>query len=390
MLIFGISLGLYSGVLNNYLHEVLSINRIERGIVEFPRELPGLLLFVIIGFLSRFSELKVMYFAFIVSLFGMLGMGTLGDSRITAIVAIVLFSTGEHMMMPIQQSIAMHMAKNGKEGLAMGGVASLKNIGQVIGHYAIPIVFFTLAVFLPGVTAFTRFRIIFFLGAIILVVAIVLAKQINETQTQIERRKLYFKKKFMKYYFLEMFFGARKQVFLTFAPYVLIIKYGAKTEYIAFLLGLWSFSNIFLSPIMGKILDKVGYKTVIIVDTILLTILCILYGFSHQLFSNFTAFVIVSIVFVIDAILFVVSMARALYVKTIAQTKEEVTTVLSSGISINHIVSIAIAVLGGVLWQLLGIEILFSLAALFAMGSFIFSLFLPGKKPRASLKTEVY
>jgi hypothetical protein len=53
MLIFGIATGMANGVLNNFLHDILGISRAGRGIVEFPRELPGLLLFLIIGLLYR-------------------------------------------------------------------------------------------------------------------------------------------------------------------------------------------------------------------------------------------------------------------------------------------------------------------------------------------------
>ena len=380
MLIFGISVGLYFAVLNNYLHEVLLITRIERGIIEFPRELPGLLLLFIMMLFHRFSELKVMYFAMIIALLGMIGLAFWGDMRITAIVALVLFSTGEHMMMPIRQSIAIHMARKGKEGLAMGGVNSLINIGQVIGHYSIPIAFFCLGLFLPGITSFGRFRIVFLIGSVVVFAAILIASKINETHKHIKKKKISFKRKFLKYYLLEVFFGARKQVFLTFAPYVLILKYGAKTEYIAFLYGIWSFSNIFLSPLMGKLLDKLGYKLIIIIDTLILIVLCLLYGFSHLMFSNFTAFIVISIVFVIDAILFMVSMARAMYVKTLSRSKEEITVVLSSGISINHLVSIIIAMMGGLLWQKIGIEGLFSMAAIFGLGAFFFSLSLPSSE----------
>lgn len=383
MLIFGAAIGLNSGVLNNYLHEVLSISRLERGIVEFPRELPGLLLFVIIAFLARFSELKVMYFAFIVSLAGMVGLCAVGDMRVTGIVAIVLFSTGEHMMMPIRQSVAMHMARPGQEGLAMGGVESLGSMGQMIGQYAIPLVFFALTALLPGITPFGRFRVIYAIGVGVLALAILFAARIAETHRHIERKKLYFRQKFTKYYILEMLYGARKQVFLTFAPYVLILNYGAKTEYIAFLYGIWSFSNIFLSPAMGKLLDKVGYKLVIVADSLILMVLCVLYGFSHHLFAHHTAFIVVSIVFVLDAILFMVGMARAVYVKSIADSKEEVTSTLSSGISINHLISIIIAMLGGLLWERLGIEMLFSIAAFFGLSTLIFALSLPHQQKSA-------
>jgi hypothetical protein len=56
-------------------------------------------------------------------------------------------------------------------------------------------------------------------------------------------------------------------------------------------------------------------------------------------------------------------MASNVYVQDIASNKEEITATLSTGISVNHVISIAIALLGGLIWKLFGIELLFSLSA---------------------------
>jgi predicted MFS family arabinose efflux permease len=142
---------------------------------------------------------------------------------------------------------------------------------------------------------------------------------------------------------------------------------------ISFLFGLWSLSNIFLNPLFGKLLDRIKYKVIIVADTIILTILCLIYGFAHHIFPQSIAFVVICVVFVIDSMLFAVGMARAMYVKEKADNQEEFTSTLSTGISINHLISILIAIAGGVLWEHLGMEILFSTAALFGIASFIFS-----------------
>lgn len=382
MLIFGVATGMFAGVLNNFLHDILGISRAGRGIIEFPRELPGLLLFIIIGLLYRFSELRVMYFSLIVSFLGLLGLGLFGMNVGPAIILIILWSTGEHMLMPIKNSIAMHMAHPGKEGLAMGAVGSVGNIGQLAGYYAVPLIFILFRKYSPEAVEALPYRFTYLFGAAILLFGIILTAKLKNKDEHVKRQKIVLKKKFTKYYILEMFFGSRKQVFITFAPYVLIMNYGAKTEYIAFLYGLWSLGNIFLNPLLGRLLDKVGYKSIIIVDTILLLFLflCLIYGFAHRLFPHDIAFIIVSVVFVLDAMLFMVGMARAKYVKSLSDSKEEVTTTLSAGISINHLISIIIAIGGGLLWESLGIEILFSMAALFGLGSFVFSLFLPPEK----------
>jgi MFS family permease len=199
----------------------------------------------------------------------------------------------------------------------------------------------------------------------------------HKSAYHVKKERLYVRKKYLRYYILEMFFGARKQVFFTFAPFVLILNYNASTELIATLYGIYSLMNIFLNPLMGKLVDRVGYKIVLICDAIILITICLLYGYSHRLFPYKTAFLVVSIVFVLNGMLFVVSMARSLYARSISSGQNELTATLSTGISINHLISILIALLGGLLWEHLGIELLFTCAAGFGLGALVFSCFLP-------------
>jgi MFS family permease len=312
-----------------------------------------------------------------VSLAGLIGLGLTGMSRTPAIMLIVVFSTGEHMMMPIRSSVGIHMAKQGMEGLALGGLGSVANIGQVAGHYIVPVIFLLLPLLSPDAGRFSLYKTSFFVAAVVLGFGIVLAWKIRGGNQHIKRTKLHFRKKFLKYYILEAFFGARKQVFMTFAPYVLIIKYGAPTALIASLYGIWSLANIFLSPVIGRLIDKIGYKKILVGNTTILVLLCILYGFSHRMFPQPVAYVVICGVFVLDAVLFIAGMARTVYVKSNSTDMDEVTSTLSTGISINHLVSILIAVAGGLLWERLGMEMLFGMAAVFGLGSFSFALSLP-------------
>jgi hypothetical protein len=56
-------------------------------------------------------------------------------------------------------------------------------------------------------------------------------------------------------------------------------------------------------------------------------------------------------------------MASNVYVQNIAANQEEITATISTGISVNHVISVLIALLGGLLWKLAGIETLFTLSA---------------------------
>jgi hypothetical protein len=57
--------------------------------------------------------------------------------------------------------------------------------------------------------------------------------------------------------------------------------------------------------------------------------------------------------FILDALLLTAGMARTVYVKSPSANQDEVTTTLSTGISIDHLVGIVIAMIGGLLWEVL-------------------------------------
>jgi MFS family permease len=141
------------------------------------------------------------------------------------------------------------------------------------------------------------------------------------------------------------------------------LNYGADTSVIALLLAISAACGLVASPLIGKLIDHVGYKAVMVGDTLILIVVCFLYGFSHRIFPVHIAFYVVCANYVLDAIISVASMASNVYVQDIAANQEEITATISTGISVNHVISIIIALLGGLIWKLVGIELLFSLSA---------------------------
>ena len=137
---------------------------------------------------------------------------------------------------------------------------------------------------------------------------------------------------------------------MTFAL-VLIKNYGLNTSQIALLFGFCAAVNIFGSPIIGRLTDRLGYRNTMIWDTVVLFFVCILYGYSHQWFEPRTALVVVCLNYLLDAILSTTSLASNLYVRDISSSTDETTSTISTGISINHLISIATAPLGGWVWM---------------------------------------
>ena len=377
MLLFGAASGLLRGIQDNYLAEVLNIEPFLRGVVEFFRELPGLLLLLILALFYRTPENRILKYALMIALVGIFGLMTAGTNRLVFVIFLTLWSAGEHILMPVRQSYAVHASEKGKEGASLGMVSSLGNIGQVAGFFIVPLIFLF---FSREEGDLRAFRIVIALLALVIAAALVLSLRLKEQTGHVKRQRLFFSRRYSKYYFLQVFYGGRKQIFLTFAPYVLILNYGASTGLIASLLGICSVINIFFTPIIGRIIDRMGYKMVMVLDTVFLFFVCLIYGFAHRLFSADVAFFVVCGAFILDSMISNASMATSVYLSRISPDREEMTSTISTGISINHFISVAIALAGGAIWESLGIELLFILASVMAVCNSLFALTIPSRE----------
>jgi len=382
LVIFGIAIGMKHGVQNNYLSEIINIDEFERGIVDALRELPGLLLIFILALMYRFSDSKVFKIGIAMMAGGMAGLlfttsavehSSLFMAKFLVVVFMVLFSTGEHIIMPVRSTIAMDLAKRDKTGASLGITTSVSQVGSITGLLLVTGIFFALEKSGYSRIDVIGYRIVFGIATGLMTAAALVAAALKETTLKAPRQRFYFAKKFTKYYIMEVFYGSRKQIFLTFAPYVLVREYGVDASIMALLLAICSVFVMFCSPLIGKLIDKIGYKKVMIGDTLLLVFVCILYGFSHKIFAAKIAFIVVCCNFILDQVISVASMANSVYVQRISSDREEVTATLSTGISVNHIFSVSIALIGGWIWKVAGIETLFTMSAILGLISSIFA-----------------
>jgi len=340
--------------------------------------MPGLLLIFILALMFKFSDSKVFKIGVAFMTGGVAGVFITSSvtflmTKVLVVFFMVLFSAGEHIIMPVRSTIAMDMARREKTGAALGITTSLIQLGNIAGFLLVSGIFLFLEKIGFSRTGILGYRIVFGAATALMTTAAMTASALGETTLKTPRQRFYFAKKFYKYYMLEVFYGSRKQIFLTFAPYVLIIQYGAKPSIMSILFAISAVFVMFCSPLIGKLIDKVGYKAVMVGDTLVLIIVCLMYGFSHKLFSPGVAFIIVSCNFVLDQIISIASMASNVYVQRICSNREEVTATLSTGISVNHIFSVAIALLGGLIWEIAGIEVLFTISAILGLINSIYA-----------------
>jgi len=361
LLITGLSYGLYKGMLDNYLAEVVGMGEMDRGIMEFFRELPGIMLVFILAAFYMLSAEALYKAGALIMLVGMAMLVGLPPTKVLVTLAICIYSLGEHIQLGMKNTLSLKYAKPGRGGSALGAQNATSQIGTLVGYLVIVIVFSMFAESQP-------YKVFFTVAVLLAGISTVYAWRITgKSETDKTKRRFYFHKKYNKYYMLEMFYGARKQVFFTFGPYVLILFYGANAATISLLFAISAITGFFASPIVGKIIDKLGYKVVMVADTLILVIVCFFYGFAHHLFPMEVAFIVCCINYVLDSIISLASMAANIYVQDLADNDEEVKATISTGVSINHVITIFIALFGGWIWESLGIELLFILSAVLGL-----------------------
>lgn len=375
ILLWGIGIGCFAAAMNNFLSGVYQMDSIERGWLEFFRELPGLALVFLLALLHKVSDWKVMRLGTVISMAGA-ALLLIPADKIAVVAFIMIWSLGEHLVMPIRQGIAMQVAKPGCAGQSLGFLSSVMNFGSVAGSLLVAVIFYAGTVWFSKSEVFL-FNVLWGVIIVLMIASIISTFSKDAPQVPSKRPRLYFNRKFSKFYALELFYGARKQIFLTFAPYVLIREYGLSTANMAFLLGVCAFINVFAAPAIGKLTDKWGYRNTMIWDTVILFFVCLLYGYAGDLFAVQTAFWVVCLNFVLDAVLSTTSLATNIYVRSLADSQDELTSTLSTGISINHLIAIISAPVGGWLWVKFGIGCLFAFSAVMAIANTLFAMTIP-------------
>ena len=361
ILITGLSYGLYKGMLDNFLAEVVGMGEMDRGVAEFFRELPGILLVFILAVFYMLSAETLYKAGALIMLVGMGMHAMLPATKVLTTLAICTYSLGEHIQLGMKNTLSLQYARPGRGGAALGMQSAANQIGTLAGYLVIVFVF----TLFSGNQPYTAF---FCVAAVLAGISAALAMRITgKSETDETKRRFYFHKKYSKYYMLEMFYGARKQVFFTFGPYVLILFYGANAAMISLLFAVSAIACFFASPMVGKIIDRLGYKIVMISDTLILVIVCFFYGFAHHLFPKNIAFLVCCVNYVLDSIISLASMASNLYVQDLSDNADEVKATISTGVSINHVITIFIALFGGFIWQTLGMELLFIASAVLGL-----------------------
>jgi len=296
---------------------------------------------------------------------GMLGLGLFSPTFAGMLIWMMVLNLGTHIFMPISASIGMDLSENGNYGVRLGRFSAFNLMATIIGY---SIVWFGFKYF--GLT----YQIAFVIASFFYILAAYFLGLMNPKNHKTKKVKFVFRKKYSLYYCLSIVNGARKQIFLTFAPWVLIQVYHLEPPAFAILGLIVALLSIFTRTIVGNAIDNKGERFVLSSEAIVLIVICLGYSFASDVAPKGIAVIIIAACYIIDNSLSVVEMARSTYVKKIAVFPEDVTPTLSAGTSFDHVIAMSIPFLGGLLWATLGYKYVFIFAAFIACLNLYLSL----------------
>jgi predicted MFS family arabinose efflux permease len=339
---------------NNFLDANFTLTGFQRSFLELPRELPGFLTVFVSALLWFLCSRRLGSLSLALGAAGALLIGFASSSYAIMTVWLFIYSLGNHVMMPVTTTIGMELAEDGKTGQRLGQLNAVRNFAVILGSFL---------VFLGFRYLNFTFQVTFIIIAVALGFAAVLMLGMERSTPKPASLFLKLYPEYRLYYLLALLFGSRKQLFITFAPWVLVTIFKQPTQLLATLMTIGGVIGILFQPLLGRMIDRLGERAVLASEAVLLVFVCFGYGFARDLLPEATAFLVVCACFLLDQMLLSVSMARSTFMKKIARDPAHIQPSLTMAITIDHVFSILAALVGGLLWTRFGFQYVFLMGA---------------------------
>ena len=378
----GLSQGFSESIWTNF-YQLIGMDMGQRTILEPLRELPGLMIMFIIAAISFLTIGRMGSLAMAIRGIGLLLVGTLTTGFSPAfVVYMVVVGLGDHIFMPLRNSIGITVANPGYEGRVIGFMDATSTI-----MYMIPSLFILFA--FDG-SKLEDYRIFFILGAVAAVCGgIALFLMRTRRAEKLAQTRLVFRRRFSLYYIISFISGLRKQIYLVFAPWLLVKVFEQSVQTMTLLAVIGGLTVFFFNPFMGHLIDRFGERKLLVGGGIIAVGVYVAYAFLCQspVGDKLIVFILLALNYV-DRLTQSTLMGRDIFVKHTAETPDEIMPTLSVGVSMDHIASVASPIFGGMLWNVMGPQWVFAVGAVIAVIFTAMCFLVPGKPAHQLGHTE--
>ncbi len=359
----------WQALLNNFVIEKAAFTGAEIGILQSLREVPGFLAFTAVFVLSLIKEQAFALLALATLCIGVAITGFFPDV-IGLYLTTILMSVGFHYFETINQSLTLQWVDKLNAPAFMGKALAWRSAAALLGYGSIWL--FMTWMHLDYVWMYA------IIGCSGLLMVIMMWSYFPRfAQGQSQHKHLLLRKRYWLYYLLTFFSGARRQIFMVFAGFMMVEKFGYSVSEITALFLINYVINLLFAPAIGRFIGRVGERRALIIEYVGLFVVFSCYAFVENAH-------VAGALYVIDHLLFAMAIAMKTYFQKIADEKDIAST-MSVSFTINHIAAVVIPIILGLLW-LNSPKAVFLIGAGFAICSLLLACNVPSK-PSAGNET---
>ena len=367
-----VAFNVWSAMLNNFVVEKAAFTGVEIGILQSLREVPGFLSFTAVFVILIIRE--QIFAVFALALLG-LGVSMTGffPSAYGLYFTTIVMSTGFHYFEAVKQSLSLQWLSKEEAPKILGKLIAVGSLTSLLiyGSLWILLEVFEIPYFINFVIA----------GGICIVLAFVMFIGFPVFPSKVPQNKnLVLRKRYWLFYVLTFLSGARRQIFVVFAAFLMVEKFGYSAAEVTLLFLInyafnWSFAER-----IGELIGRFGERRALTFEYIGLIIVFIAYGLVQN--ATLAAFL-----YILDHMFFAMAIAISTYFQKIADPRDIAS---SAGVSftINHIAAVVIPAALGIVWMW-SHTLVFYIGALFALFSLIAAQYIP-KVPSPGHETILF
>lgn len=366
-----VAFAVWTVMLNNFVVERAAFTGTEIGILQSLREIPGFLAFTAILVMLIIRQQKFAILSLI-----LLGFGTAITAFYPAALwlyfATVIMSIGFHYLETLHNSLSLQWLSKQEAPSVLGkllGVRSLCNLA-VLGTLYVYLMFFT-----------ANYLVIYLLaGSAAIAIGVYCWLAIPQFEEEVvQKKELFLRKRYWLFYLLTFLAGARRQIFVVFAGFLLVEKFNFPVADVVLLTLVNSALTFWLAPKIGRLISYIGERRSLTIEHVGLVIVFLGYAFVDSI-------ALAIALYLLDHLFFALSIALKTYFQKIADPADIAAT-SSISFTINHIAAVVLPAVLGLIW-IVNYSAVFLIGAAIAVCSLVFSQLIPDR-PRPQRETRL-
>ena len=352
----------WSALLNNFAVERAAFTGIEIGILQSLREVPGFM-----AFTTVFVLLIIREQTFGVLSLALLGLGVSLTGFFPTVYGLyfttVVMSVGFHYFEAVKQSLALQWLTRDEAPRVLGKLISIGAVTSLVTYGA-------LWTALEVLDLDYRWNFLIAGGACFgLAIAMWIAFP-NFGVAVPQRKRIVLRKRYWLYYALTFLSGARRQIFIVFAAFLMVEKFGYSAAQVTMLFLInYAFNWLFAERI-GALIHRIGERAALTIEYAGLVIVFTAYAFVTDPY-------VAAGLYIVDHMFFALYIAMTTYFHKIADPGDLAS---SAGVSftINHIAAVVLPAALGLVW-VVSHSLVFLIGAAIAACSLLLSRNVPSR-----------